>query len=105
MHLQRDRGDVAGLEAMLVAQLDAAVDGRMDDDAAGERLVGVERNLPCLAELLGDLVGVELRRPHVGEAAWRFDTALGTGEVLLSEMRGEKPVLCRPPGMERLAHG
>ena len=45
MHAEVDALDVRGLQPVLVAQLDAGVDGRVDDDAAGERLVGVERDL------------------------------------------------------------
>src|SRR5215218_5519957 len=105
MHLQRNRCNVAGLEAVLVAQLDAAVDGRMNDDAARERLIGVERNLPGLAQLLRDLVRVELGRQHVREAARRLDAALGTGEILLCEVGSKEAVLRRAPRMEWLAHG
>ena len=42
----------------LRAQLGGRVDGGVDHDAAGERLVGVERDLEALAELAGDLVPV-----------------------------------------------
>src|SRR5215212_1541201 len=105
MHFKRDRGHIGSLEPMRVAKLNAAVDGWMNDDPAGEGLVGVERDLPALAELSRDLLRIEFGREHVSKAARRFDGAVGAGEVLLRQMRGKEAVLRRSSGMERLAHG
>src|SRR3954452_17122659 len=38
------------------------------------------------------------------EAARRLDAALGTREVLRSQMRGKQPILRSPPRVEWLAH-
>ena len=51
MHLEIDTLDLVGGQLVLVAELDRGVDRRMHDDAAGERLVGVERGLVALAEV------------------------------------------------------
>ena len=42
MHAEGDALDLIGGEPMLVAKLDAGVDRGMNDDAAGERFVGVQ---------------------------------------------------------------
>ena len=55
MHAKIDALDGVRREPMLVAQLNAGVDRRVNDDAAGERLVGVQRNLVGAAEIPGDL--------------------------------------------------
>jgi hypothetical protein len=49
-----DRADFVGFEVVLVAELDDAVDDGMDDDAAGEWLVGVEGDLVVLAEAIDE---------------------------------------------------
>jgi hypothetical protein len=54
-----DARDLLGHHA-LRAQLHAGVDAGVDDDAAGKRLVGVERDLEALAQLVGDLVPARL---------------------------------------------
>src|SRR3546814_8658719 len=48
---QFHRGDVLHPRADLCADLLASVDGRMDDDAASERLVAVERRFPTRTEV------------------------------------------------------
>ena len=58
-----------GGELVLVAQLDRRIDCRMHDDAAGERLVSIERRFVTLAEIAGDLIVVLLGRDRIGPAA------------------------------------
>ncbi len=96
------RDFIAG-EAVLLLELHAAVDRGMNDDAAGERLVGIEADLEGLAQILGDLGVVVLGRHHVGEAALGLDHLVRAGEVLLREQRRGKAVLRGASGMEALA--
>ena len=76
----------------------------MDDDAAGERLVGVERDLEALAELVGHLVPGALVGDHLDEAARRLERARAGGEALAREQRRHQPGARRGAGMERLGH-
>ena len=105
MRDQRDRADPADPLAEPFAQLLAAVDRRVDDDAAGIGLVGVEAGLPHLAQPTDDLVVVLLGRQHVGEAARRLDAALRTVEVGPRQECRQRAVLSRPAGVEALGHG
>src|SRR3546814_9845890 len=73
---QFHRGDVLHPRADLCADLLASVDGRMDDDAASERLVAVERRFPTRTEVVQDLVEVLLVGKHMGEAARRLEGLL-----------------------------
>ena len=86
------------------AQLRRGVDARVDDDAAGEGLVGVERDLEAAAELVGDLVPVVLRRHDLRVAARRFERARARREALRREQRRDQARACRAPRMERLGH-
>src|SRR5678816_4434213 len=89
---------------MLVAQLHAAVDDRVDYDAAGERFVCVERHFPGLPELAGDFIVIARGGEDVGEPARSFDAALRTREILRREESGSHAVLRRAARVERLAH-
>ena len=55
MHAKIDALDGVGREPMVVAKLNARIDRRVNDDAAGEGLVGVQRDLERPAEIAGDL--------------------------------------------------
>ena len=55
MHAKIDALDRVCREPVLVAQLNAGVDGRVNDDATRERFVGVQRDLVASAEIGRDL--------------------------------------------------
>ena len=76
----------------------------MDDDAAGERLVGVERDLVALAEVAGDLGVVAGGAEDVGPAALALEADLGAGEVARGQQRRRQAVLRGAAGMEALGH-
>ena len=84
-HQRRDAqphgGESRGLELMLVVKLNAAVDGRVVHDAAGERLVGVLAQIEVDAEPRRDLRQVVRARPARREAARAFDAVLAGGEA------------------------
>ena len=81
-----------------------AVDGRMVDDAARERLVGVDAQIEVVAEAGRDLRQVVRRRLHRREPARPLDAVLAGGESFLREQRRRVAVLRGAPGMKRLAH-
>ena len=91
-------------EPMLVAQLNAGVDRRVNDDAAGERLVGVQRDLVGAAEIAGDLA----RSCVTCSARWPIRSCpraeLGAGEAARRQERRGQPVLRRASGMKALGH-
>src|SRR6201999_1808201 len=60
MHAELDAFDRPGRQAGGIAQLDAAVDRRVDHDPAGERFVGVLEKLPRLTQSPRDLFVVPL---------------------------------------------
>src|SRR5205807_2941079 len=62
MDAQFDSLDVLRLQAMRLRNLYATVDARMNDDAAGERLVRVVRDFEILSQAIGDRVPFPLRR-------------------------------------------
>ncbi len=90
-------------QTVFALQLHARIDGRVNDDAAGKRLIGIQCHLEAFAEALGDLRIVLLGRHHIGEAALGLDHLIGAGEVLLRQKRRREAVLRRAPGMEALA--
>ena len=103
--LELDALDLLRLHALL-AQLARGVDARVDHDAAGERLVGVERDLEALAELVGDLVPVALGRDDLRVAARRLERARAGGEAVAARAAPTSGRRARrAPGMERLGHG
>src|SRR5512138_1783096 len=97
--------DILHALADLRADLLAGVDRRMDDDAAGEGLVAVERRLPAGAEVVDDLAVLLLVGEDAGEAALGLDRLLGGVETGLGEEGGHGAVLRRAAGMEGLGHG
>ena len=70
-----------GLQPVLVAQLDAAVDHRVHHQPARERLVHIGHQFIALAEFRGDDSRVEFRRQYMSPATRRFDPAFGAGEI------------------------
>jgi len=53
MHGELDALDLGAAQAMTLPKLEAAVEARVDDEAAGIRLVGVAQELVVLAEPCG----------------------------------------------------
>ena len=72
VHFDRHFFDVVSCQAVLFAQLHAAVDAGVNHDAAGKGLVGVEGDLPAVSQLVGDLRPVGLSRKHLHQPAWRL---------------------------------
>ena len=105
VHADRHLGDVGGREVVLLAQLHAGIDAGVDHDAASERLVGIERDLPVLAQALGDLRPIGLVGKHLQQAAWRLERALGRGVAVPRHQRGHQTDARRAAGVERLGHG
>ena len=71
MHLQVDALDVVDGKTIGARELQATIDAGMNDDTAGERLVGIERNLEAFTKLVGDFVPVALGRVRLRQAARR----------------------------------
>jgi hypothetical protein len=89
----------------LGAQLCAGVDARVDDDAAGKGLVGVEADLEALAQVRRDLGPVVLGGDGLHHAARRLQRARAGGEAVLRHQRGHQPGACGAAGVEGLGHG
>ena len=87
MHLQVDALDVVDGKTVGARELQATIDAGMNDDTAGERLVGIERNLEAFTELVGDFVPVALGRIRLRQAARRFDRTAGRGIAMLRHQR------------------
>ena len=68
--------NVRRFQIVLIAKLDAGIDCRVDNNTAGERLVGIETKLPGLTQSFGNLGVVALRTDHVGPAGLRFEPLL-----------------------------
>jgi len=77
--------DVVRLQSVLVAQLHATVHRRLVNDAIGEGLVGIERDLEALAELVGDLRPDALCRDDLRESTQRLDRPLRRREPVHSK--------------------
>src|SRR5687767_5120209 len=105
MRAQFYGGDVVDSGPDLLAQLHAALDGRVDDDAAGKRLVRIQPGLPALAKSAQDFREILLGGEYMGEAARRLDAALGGIEPRFRQKGRKRAVLRRPPGMKTLGHG
>ena len=89
---------------MLVVDLNRAVDGRVIDDAARERLVGVLSQIEIDSESSGDLRQIAGCGEHMRKTPRSFDATLARGEASLCEKRGRVTVLRRPAGVKRLSH-
>ena len=96
--------DIFAPEGVFAPELDAAVDGRVNHEPAGVRLVHVAHQFVALPPASGDHVGIEFRRHHPRETARGLDRLLGTREVAEGEERGGEAVARRAPGMQALAH-
>ena len=75
MHLQRDLRNVGRFQIVFFTQLHAAVDAWVDDDAASEGLVRIERDFPAAAEVFGNFGPVGLVGKNLHQATWRFQCA------------------------------
>src|SRR5271163_87777 len=100
VHAKLDAFDRLGGEVRFSAKLQASVDDRVDDDAAGERLVAVVAELPGLPESGGDLAIVARGREHVGEAASSLDSLEGAGEILPREQCRDHAIARRQARMQ-----
>ncbi len=86
------------------AQLEAAVDHRMHDHAAGIRLVGVAAELPAFAEPARDRREIRLFAQHARESALAFDRPPGGGEIIFGEERGGEAVARGRSEVETFRH-
>src|SRR5512132_3652548 len=77
VHDQIDALDILDCQLSLAAQLDAPIDARMYDDAAGEWLVRVRRDLEALSKRVLDLAPIVLLRKRLQESARRLECTLG----------------------------
>src|SRR6266496_4483778 len=73
------------LRRVMPAQLEAGVDHRVHDHAAGIRLVGIAAELPAFAEPARDRREIRLFAQHARESALAFDRPLGGGEIIFGE--------------------
>jgi len=89
---------------LVPVQLDRALNGRMVDDAARERFIGVAAKVKVDAEVRGHLRQVVLRGLHRRKSTRTFDAVLTGGKTGLGEDGGGVAVLRRPTGVKRLAH-
>ena len=105
MHAQIDLADLGGIKIFGVADLHATVDRRVDDDAAGERLVGVGEDFVALAQSFGNFVEVVRGAEDVGPATLGLDRLFRAGIAPGGEQRRGKTVLRGPAGMKTLRHG
>jgi hypothetical protein len=86
-------------------KLDAAVDGGMIHDAAGERLVGIGAKIEVRAQTGGNLRQVVLCSLHCGKSARAFERMFAGGEAGLGQQGRGVTVLGSAAGMKRLRHG
>ncbi len=103
-HTQPHGLDTVWRRPVLVVKLNGAVDRRMIDDAARERLVRVRAQIEIDAEPRRDLRQIERGRLHRGEPARSLDAVLPGREPLLREQRRNVAVLRGSTGVECLAH-
>src|SRR5687768_11734046 len=85
-------------------ELDAALDGRVIDDATRVWLVSVPPQIEVHAEAFAHLGKVVLRRLHSGKSPRPFDPALSRCKPVLREDRRRVAILRRASGMKRLSH-
>ena len=104
MDAQFDSLDVLRLQAMRLRNLYATVDARMNDDAAGERLVRVVRDFEILSQAIGDRVPFPLRRIRLQEPARRLERATRCRVAMARKKRGHQAHPRRGAGMQRLGH-
>ena len=90
---------------MFGAKLNARIDGRVHDDAARERLVGVDAQLEFFAQTVGELLKIIRCSRDGGEPARAFEREATRGEALSRQQRRHIAALRRASGMQRLAHG
>ena len=100
-----DAGDLISGQAMLVAQLHTGVDGGMDHDAARKRFVGVERDFPAGAQVLGDLGPVGFVREHLHQAPWRFQGTARCGKAMARQQCRHQTGFGRSTGVKGFGHG
>ena len=91
-------------EAVRDGELHAPVDAGMNHDAAGERLVRVERDLEARAELVRDLRPVALGRIRPHEPARRFERAIRGREAMSRQQRRHEARARRAADVKRLGH-
>ena len=104
MHLEFDAFDLAPRQRMLIAQLYAAVDRRMDHHTARKRLVAILGDLIVTSKIFRDGGIVPRRTEHAGPAARRFDPLAGAGEIPGRQQRRGEPVLRRASRVKTLGH-
>ena len=73
MHFEINALNFRSVDAMLVAQLYAGVDAGVNDNAAGKRLIGIERNFKTLPQFAGDLRPIMLGRHCLRVTTRRFE--------------------------------
>ena len=72
---QSDFGHLLGLQVVLLAQLHAGIDGRVNHNAASKWLVGVEFNFPRGAQVFCDFLPIGFVRKHLHQTTRRFQSA------------------------------
>ena len=103
MHADLQRRNLLGRDA-LGPQLRAAVNARVDHNAAGKRLEGVERDFKLLAQTLGDFGPVIFSGDGLHHAAWRLQRLGAGGKALLRQQRRHQTGAGCATGVKRLGH-
>ena len=102
--MQGHGSDIFGAQFVLIAQLDGGINGRMGDNTAGERLVGVERGLEPRAQSFGDFSPIDLARQRLRPAILAFQGMRVGGVILGRHQRGGQAVLGGASRMKGLGH-
>jgi hypothetical protein len=89
---------------VLVSELNARIDRRMNDHPAGERLVSVQRQLVRLSEFVGNRGRIVAGAEDIQPPVLAFEGEVGAGEVARRQQRSGQAVLCGASGMKALGH-
>jgi hypothetical protein len=102
MHRYVNVKDQFRQEALSHAQLQAAVDRRMQHKPTRERLVGVVQDFPAV---VGQRRKSALAGEHVEPSRFGFERLFGCREASCRQQRRREAILRRPSGVIALGHG
>jgi hypothetical protein len=100
-----DGFNVIRCQAVLVAELDAAVDARMNHHTAGKGFIAVLHDEKLFAEAVANKAEILFGGEGIGPAAFGLDALLGTGKAFAGQHGREQSVFGGVAHMKTFAHG